>query len=448
MASKSTHLILFIRVTLITLSAVLLGFLLFETKQYPLASLVVIAILVQTFLLIDFSNKTNKKITYFFDAVRNDDSSLHFSEDVHSKTERFLNISLNKVNRLIHSVKEEQISQEKYYSYILEKAITGFMTIDGGGHVLLTNSAAQNLLGYEHLTHISQLSRINEKLFLAFETLKAGENKVVKFNNEKELVQLSLKPSSVTIKNKELLLVAINNIRSELEEQEIESWLRLIRVLTHEIMNSVAPITSLAETLGEFYEDKEQVAQSGLDNEIVQNTIRGLNIIKQRGEGLITFVDSYRNLTKIPIPKKKSFEVQQFLDSIRILVSQEENFKKTKMTIDVSDEVDNILADKDQLTQVLINLTKNALEALNEREEGLVTLKAQKENEKVSISVADNGEGISDEVKEQIFIPFFTTKEKGTGIGLSLSHHIMRMHGGQLRVNSELGKGTEFTLVV
>lgn len=446
MANRGSYYSLVVRVILISLTSLLIGYLIFGTKQYPLAGLVVVIFIIQTILLIDSINKTNKKVAYFFDAVRNDDSTLHFSEDVGNSTERFLNVSLNKVNRLIQTVKRDQISQEQYYSYILEKSITGFMTFEKKGHILLTNSATKQLLGYDHLTHIDQLSKINEKLFLAFKTLKPGENKVIKFNNEKEVVQLSLKTSSITIKNEELVLVAINNIRSELEEQEIESWIRLIRVLTHEIMNSVAPITSLAETLSEFYEERDE-SNAELDKEIIDNTVKGLGIIKQRGEGLITFVDSYRKLTKVSIPSKKSFEARKFLEKIRILVSQEPNFKKVKFMVNVDSNVSNLLADEAQLTQVMINLSKNALQAMNSVVDGQVSLNAFKDHDRISITVKDNGPGISTEVKEQIFIPFFTTKEQGTGIGLSLSHHIMRIHGGSLQVNSELGKGAEFKLI-
>ena len=446
MTNKGSYYNLLLRVILISLTSLLIGYLIFGTNQYPLAGLVVLIFVIQTILLIDSINKTNKKVAYFFDAVRNDDSTLHFSEDVGNRTERFLNMSLNKVNRLIQTVKRDQISQEQYYSYILEKSITGFMTFEKNGHILLTNSATKQLLGYDHLTHIDQLSKINEKLFLAFKTLKPGENKVIKFNNEKEVVQLSLKTSSITIKNEELVLVAINNIRSELEEQEVESWIRLIRVLTHEIMNSVAPITSLAETLSEFYEERKE-ENAELDQEIIDNTVKGLGIIKQRGEGLITFVDSYRKLTKVSLPSKKSFEARKFLEKIRILVSQEPNFKKVKFMVNVEPNVSNLSADEGQLTQVMINLSKNALQAMSDTIDGQVTLNAFKDNDRISIIVKDNGPGISTEVMEQIFIPFFTTKEQGTGIGLSLSHHIMRIHGGSLQVNSELGKGAEFKLV-
>lgn len=436
------------RVVFIFITSLIVGFLIFRTVHYPLAGLIFVLLIIQTILLIKSTNHTNQKITYFFDSVRNEDSTLHFSEKVRNKTERELNISLNKVNRLIQTVKRNQISQEKYYSYILEKSVTGFMTYEKSGKVLLTNSAAQKLLGYGHLSHISQLSRVSEKLYLAFTSIEPGVDKVVKINSEKEVVQLSLKPSTISIKGEELILVAINNIKSELEEQEIESWIRLIKVLTHEIMNSVAPITSLAETLSEFYKDKDRMKDSNLDAGIIENTIKGLHIIKQRGSGLIKFVDSYRKLTKVPVPNKKLFDVKQFLDNIRILVSQEPNFKNARVTIFVADDVEQVLADEGQISQVMINLVKNALESLSVNKDGFVKLKAHKKNERIHLSISDNGSGISQEVMNQIFIPFFTTKDQGTGIGLSLSHHMIRLHGGSLQVESQEGEGTTFLVIL
>ncbi|MDA0194470.1 MAG: ATP-binding protein [Bacteroidetes bacterium] len=447
MRIKSFYSVVIVRVILITLTSLLISFLFLSTDKYPLASLVVLILIIQVILLIGHLNKTNKKITYFFDAVRNNDSTLHFSEDIQSKTEKELNRSLNKVNQLIKEARKDQISQEKYYSYILEKANTGLLTYDKEGHVLLANLAAKKLLGYEHLNHISQLSKVNDKLYLAFQTLKAGDNKVVKYSNEKETVQLSLRTSAITIQNKELTFVTINNIRDELEEQEVESWIRLIRVLTHEIMNSVAPISSLAETLSEIYRDKEKIDSSGLDKELISHTLNGLSIINQRGLGLMTFVDSYRKLTKMPMPKKRDFEVRQFLENIRILVSQEPHFNNVKFMIEAPDDV-SINADQEQLTQVMINIVKNALDALIEIKNGEIRLKAIDNEEQVVISVQDNGIGMDDVIKDQIFVPFYTTKKQGTGIGLSLSHHIMRMHGGRLEVESEPGKGTTFSLFV
>ena len=269
---------------------------------------------------------------------------------------------------------------------------------------------------------------------------------MVKFLSEKETVQLSLKASTITIKEKPLTLVAIQNIRDELEDQEIESWIRLIRVLTHEIMNSVAPITSIAGTLSEVYQDEERVNKT-LDSETIKNTVNGLNIIGQRGKGLISFVDSYRKLTKVPVPKKKYFKVLDFFESIRMLVSQEDNFREVEFIIDVPDENLSLLADQEQLTQVMINLAKNALDAVKESKQPRITMKAE-QLERTEISVTDNGSGIDQETMEQIFIPFFTTKEQGNGIGLSLSHHIARMHGGKLLAESNGKSGTTFRLIL
>lgn len=212
-------------------------------------------------------------------------------------------------------------------------------------------------------------------------------------------------------------------------------------------MNSVAPITSIAGTLSEVYQDEEKVKQA-LSPEVIKNTVNGLNIIGQRGNGLMSFVDSYRKLTKVPVPKKKLFNMNEFFESIRILVSQEKNFKKVDFVIDVPDGTLSLMADQEQLTQVMINLAKNALDAVKEKKKGQITLKAIQEDKQVVVSVIDNGTGINEETMEQVFIPFFTTKEQGNGIGLSLSHHIIRMHGGKLLAESDGKTGTTFKIVL
>ena len=435
-----------LRVIFITMTSLLIAYLFFNTGLYPLASLISVILIIQVIALIYSLNRTNRKITYFFDAVRNEDSTLHFPEDIKDPTELALNSSLNKVNKMIQTARKDQISQEKYYSHILERAVTGFISFDEEGHILLCNMAAKKLLGYEQLNHIEQLKKGSDKVYDAFIGLESGGSKVVKLLSEKETVQLSLKASTITIKEKTLTLVAIQNIRDELEDQEIESWIRLIRVLTHEIMNSVAPITSIAGTLSEVYKDEEKT-KLVLPEKVIENTINGLNIISQRGNGLMAFVDSYRKLTKVPVPKKKYFKVLDFFESIRMLVSQEENFKVVKFVIEVPDENLNLLADQEQLTQVMINLVKNALDAVKESKQPQITLRAE-QLERIEISVIDNGSGINQETMEQIFIPFFTTKEKGNGIGLSLSHHIVRMHGGKLLAESDEKSGTTFKLVL
>jgi two-component system nitrogen regulation sensor histidine kinase NtrY len=435
---------LIFRIILMFLTCLLASYLLFNTQLFPLAGLVILILILQVVFLIRSLNYLNKKISYFFDAVRNEDATLHFPEDVKSKTEQKLNASLNQVNTLIQEARAEQVTQEKYYEYILEQATTGLMTIDENGHIILSNQAAKDLLGFERLRHISQLSKLDEKVGLAVQKMKPGESTVIQLTNEKETVKLSLKIREITIRDQALRLVALNNIQNELADQEIESWIRLIRVLTHEIMNSVTPITSMAGTLKGVFESPEKTWLA--DDKVIRSTVKSLDTIQMRGEGLMKFVDAYRKLTKLPEPVKRTIPLHDYLETIRILISQEADFKKVNFKITVAKDM-QLVADQSMISQVLINLVKNAIHATAQTTHPQISIEAAQVKNAVMISVRDNGVGMDQETLKQVFIPFFTTKEQGTGIGLSLSQHIMRLHGGRIEVDTTAGLGSTFRLV-
>src|SRR5690606_12641975 len=252
----------------------------------------------------------------------------------------------------------------------------------------------------------------------------------------------------IKIENDDLLLVIIQNISNELNDNEVDSWVKLFRVLTHEIMNAIAPITSISETLSGFYKtEKVLISPSEINENDIIDVVKGLDTIQAQGKDLLNFVESYRTLTKIPSPKKDLVKVASLFEKIRILVSQERGFSQTKFLISVEPENLEIFADEKQIIQVLVNLVKNSLESLYQNPNGIIKLSGAKNNlGKLTLQVSDNGPGVPPILLDQIFIPFFTTKEQGTGIGLSLSKHIMRLHEGNLHVNSILYKQTIFSL--
>jgi nitrogen fixation/metabolism regulation signal transduction histidine kinase len=406
-------------------------------------------LVLQVVFLVKFLNRTNRKIAYFFNAVENEDSTIHFPENNGDNSIKELNKSLNRVNNLIQKVKIENQAQEQYYHTILEQATVGILTINEKGHIILANKTVKTLLDYENLTHIQQLKKINLKLFNLISSLKPFDQKLIQFPNEREMVQLTVKATPIKMDTEELLLVSIQNINNELNDKEVDSWGRLFRVLTHEIMNSIAPITSLSETLSDFYKKEEGLISPEEIKEIdIVNTVKGLDIIQNQGKDLISFVNAYRSLTKIPNPDRVILSVQTLFEKIRILVSQEEGFHNIKFVLNVTPKTLEVYADEKQIIQVLFNLTKNALESLaTSSGEGVVELKGEINLlKKVVLSVSDTGNGIAPELLDQVFIPFFTTREKGTGIGLSLSKHIMRIHNGSLQVTSIPSKKTTFTL--
>ncbi len=421
-----------------------MGWLFFGKQAYFIGIFFILIFTIQIFELISYLNRTNRKIAFFFDAIRNDDSTLNFPENTGNKALNDLNASLNKLNERIKNIKFELEEQEQYFKTILEHISIGIITYNEKGSIFLSNSAAQNILKHEHLTHINQLNRIDKKLFSTLKELQPGDNRLVSFHGKDGLVQLSLKSTMFKTANNNLQLVTIQDIKNEMDTKELESWVKLIRVLTHEIMNTVAPITSLSHTILGYFKNLDGNQPS---EKIIGNTVKGLEVINERGTGLIGFVETYRKLTRIPPPEKKTIELKQLLENTITLIGMELADENIQIDAKVFPDDLEVSADKKQISQVLINLVKNSIEALKNRESGKIKLTGEiNEYGHVQISVSDNGPGISDDVMDKIFVPFFTTKESGSGIGLSLSRQIMFLHGGSLKVVSEPGKQTVFTL--
>jgi nitrogen fixation/metabolism regulation signal transduction histidine kinase len=279
--------------------------------------------------------------------------------------------------------------------------------------------------------------------------LNPFERKLFQLTNERETVQLLIKSTEIVLNKEILKLVTIQDINNELDEKETDSWMKLIRVLTHEIMNTIAPISSISESILSYYKNESGIIPvSQIDENHIKNTVKGLEVIKNQGNDLMSFVQSYRSVLNIPIPDKKIIDVNKLLEKVKILAIQEPDFDTVSFQIKNTSESLKIFADEKQITQVLINLSKNAIQSLHKREGGVIELISgiTTNNEKY-IMVKDNGSGISKELIDQIFVPFFTTKPSGSGIGLSLSKQIMQIHGGRLKVHSVPFVETSFALV-
>ncbi|PIF03172.1 MAG: hypothetical protein CR987_00635 [Draconibacterium sp.] len=411
----------------------------FKDYSFALIFLVALVILLVSFKILSSFDKIQEKITYFFNAVENEDSTLYFSENMSYKPLRELNKSLNRINMLIREAKLKNREQEQYFAALLEQVTTGIVVLNAKGNILQANTEAKKLLNYNTLTHIVQLKRVDENLYRAFEMLNTGNRQLVKLTHNNNTTQLVLQATDFESSNEAFTLVSIQDIRNELDAKEVEAWLKLIRVLTHEIMNSITPITSLSETLLGYYTDDT----IPISVQTTENTIKGLEVIKERGIGLIQFVESYRKLTKIPAPILKTLELKPFIEHLVLLV-EDENITFKYQIIPENLTID---ADEGQISQVLLNLIKNATQAVSGSENPIIKIVANlSENNRPQISVSDNGNGISEELLEQIFVPFFTTKENGSGVGLSISRQIMRNHGGNIKVISEEGKGSQFVL--
>lgn len=374
-----------------------------------------------------------KRVLFMIDALENNDNAIHFPEEKTTPETRDINRALNRVGHILYNVKSETAQQEKYYELILDCINTGVLVLNDNGAIYQKNNEALRLLGLNVLTHIRQLSKVDVTLMQKVEFCRTGEKLQITFNNERGTVNLSIRVSDITIRKEHLRILALSDINSELDEKEIDSWIRLTRVLTHEIMNSVTPITSLSDTLLSLSDAPDEEIRSGLQT------------ISTTGKGLLAFVESYRRFTRIPTPEPSLFYVKAFIDRMVELARHQNTCKNITFHTDISPADLIVYADENLISQVVINLLKNAIQAIGTQADGKIEISARcNDSEEVLIEIKNNGPVIPPEIADHIFIPFFTTKEGGSGIGLSISRQIMRLSGGSITLLP--GKETKFVL--
>jgi nitrogen fixation/metabolism regulation signal transduction histidine kinase len=406
----------------------------------------VILIALLTGNLIYYLNTTNRNISFFFNAVKNDESNLTFPVTGSSGPINELNEGMNNVNRQIQQLKLKNNQQEQYYKKILEHLATGIITYDKKGFIILANTAAKRLFSTDVLTHLHQLVKLDENLPSIIKSIRPNERRLIRLNTFEGEIQLSLKTTSFGSDENEIRILSVQDIRQELDEKEVESWIKLIRVLMHEIMNSISPITSLSESLSKIYrQDNRPLSPSEITDKTIEITLKGLDAVREQGNTLMSFVESYRTLTRIPKPEKKLFMVCSLFSRIETLSDLLLDGRIMKIEFSCIDNIE-LYADENLVSQVLINLIKNAIEANEKNPKAQIRIIAKYNNKVPEICVADNGPGISNEHLKEIFVPFFTTRENGSGIGLSLSKQIMRAHEGRLTVRSEPGIETVFCM--
>ena len=322
----------------------------------------------------------------------------------------------------------------------------GLMVFKEDGTIEIFNSAARKLLRLNRAEKLGDLKEVSEVLVHVFEKLKTGGRELVRLKIGEELVQLSVYAIELNLRGENVKLISLQNIQSELEEKEMEAWQNLVRVLTHEIMNSVTPISSLAGIVEEELKPHvNELNPAPLSKDQLADIHLSLQTISKRSEGLIHFVKEFRSLTAIPKPRPVQIAIRCLFDELTILHKRDLADREIQLITSVYPEDLTVSADKNMIEQVMINLIRNAIQSFEDQQDKTIELKAYvNEKSRPVITIKDNGTGIDPEAMEKIFIPFFTTKKTGSGIGLSLSRQIMRQHQGTLTVKSTVGKGTEF----
>ncbi|MEF8845950.1 MAG: ATP-binding protein [Bacteroidales bacterium] len=426
-----------IRLSVFAILAVSLGY--FASQQYwILFGIACLFVLLSGGNLIYYINAINRELTLFFDAIHNEDTSVIMNEGMNNRSLRELHQSMNRVKNHISDIKIQNEKNEKFFKELLQNSASGLMAVDSSGYVELVNDSALRLIGLQYISHIRLLEQKNKALYNAFLELKPGQTKTIKSLDRAELKLLSLKVSVLRFDNKKYRLFSINDIKSQMEESEIDTWQKLIRVLTHEIMNSVAPLTSLSNSLKRFLTENGDPKPAGeVSQRDVSGTLQGLDTIEERGKGLMHFVDDYRTLTKVPKPVFKPVDLNEWLNKNCLLIQPQINEEGIDLEVVRKNKNPEFIGDEKLLSQVLINILNNAIDALKGRNDKKITIKiTDNPRGNLIISIIDNGKGIKQEDLEKIFLPFYTTKEEGSGIGLSLSRQIMRMHKGSIDIRS------------
>lgn len=427
-----------VRLIGIVLLSFLSAWLLWENNSPSLSILVLFIIGYLLVRMIYFLNSTNRLLSQFFISVKNEDSSLKTHESSESKSLNELRTSMRSVNQIIKDLRLKYQQKEIISEAIIENAAVGILTFTSSGKVECINRKGRELLGVHHLVNSKALLKTDPNLLSLFQEIKSGESRIIETYINKNQKHLLVNCSGLLLAEEKYKLLSFTDIKNQLDAKELESWQSLINVLTHEIMNSISPLTCLSDNLEKCY--KEMDSGTLISEKMLAKTQTGLRVIKEQGEGLMHFVESYRELSRIPKPRLRNTSIKQLFEHVKTLLCLEED-TNINYQFSISDENLVVVMDEHLIVQVIVNLIKNAQFSILEK--GLVAIEAKCNKEGfVRISIQDNGCGIKSEDIHHVFIPFFTTKDNGSGIGLPIARSIMRLHNGKIGLESVYGEGT------
>ncbi|MEZ4775840.1 MAG: ATP-binding protein [Bacteroidia bacterium] len=443
---KHFRLHILVRIIVLTVSLCLFSFMVFVAGLKASAVFIGILILIQIVNLIYFTEQTNRVLTRFFSGIRYDDFTSTMHQESKGKTFDELNHELSSVVEQFRKIRLEKEENYRYLEQVFHHLSIPTISIRNRSEINFINQAGRILFP---LPGVRKPEDLDESLVKAIGEMRSGEKRLVRITRNGEIIPLIISVTAFKLQGVGYQLVSFQNIRREVEKTETDAWQKLIRVLTHEIMNSVTPVTTLADSLRAllFHADHKTFRGPDITPDQTKDILQAIDIIRNRSKGLMSFVETYRNLTRIPVPQFESISIGPFFQDIQRLFST--RFQKEAITFELSivPEKITLWADLQLTEQVVINLIINAIHAVEGREEKYIALMAG-ENAvgQVQITVKDNGCGIPPDQLEEIFIPFFSTKKEGSGVGLSISRQIMQAQGGEIRVNSSENEGTAFVL--
>lgn len=448
MGFRSFSAAIVLRVLLIVLT-VTVGMFYLSGDNALLTGILSAAILtIQTLNLISYCNTTNRKITRFLDSIRYSDFSSSFTRDSKlGKSFKEMNLSFNEVIAAFKKTRAEKEEQVLFLRIMVQHINTGIISFESQGKIGVINGAAKQLLQIPQFKDIHDLGKLSEELLKKVLELTPGGSFSIRINGD---LHLNVQSSAFKMDGQSWTLLSFQNIKAELQKNELKAWQNLTKVLRHEIMNSMTPIASLANSLGTILKEDVVPAEPGmiLNNDSYHDLSEGLATISKRSNGLVDFVNAYRDYTNIPHPKLKSFKVRVLFEHVCVLMKEELSASGICLKSQCAPFDLRVCADREMVQMILINLIKNAKEAMEKATQRTIVLTAGKTSHAIPmIQVTDYGEGIVPEAAERIFVPFYTTKKSGSGIGLAISRQMMHLHQGSLDVASLPGEKTTFTLL-
>lgn len=449
MAFNSFYINVLIRVSLFGLTNFGFFYLLVTKQRFFSMVFLGILIVLQVVLLIHYVNTTNRNLARFLLLLGEEDTAFTFLKEKVEKTFQGLHYSFKSLNEEISRIRLEKQYATIRFEKVLNHMTAGILVWNNDGAIEVINKSGLFMLGVPGMKHMNELDRIKPGLQTKITAIKPGNRVIIRMENPwGETQNLLFRSTEFLLGKTRLNLVSFQDIRAELEEQEIESWQKLIRVLIHEVSNSVTPITTLGTTIKNRISSFSSAMNRKDDakTNLIKDISRSAELIEQRGNGLLDFIQQYKSFIRLPEPQMKNVPVNLVLEDVCSLCTPMVKSSTTRIIYKPSDQQIQIKIDRKMIEQVLINLIQNAIDALTETRDGIINLSARTTKTSVELSVRDNGKGIPDEIIDNIFIPFFTTKERGSGIGLSLCRRILQLHGGTIRVSSNTDQGTSVTL--
>jgi len=442
-----------VRIIGLSLTNFVLIFLLTRTHRYFSIAFLILLFLIQVILIIRYFNSTNRDLAKFLLYLQNGDTSIVYLKEKIEKTFSGLKLGFNKINKEFSKIKLEKEERQIFINNLADHVAVGIIVFNGKGVIEIINKSALKYLNIDTIRNINSLNNIHFNFSGFLYSLKPEKQKTLSldtFDQFKHSIKLTyiFRCSEFKVEDQLFKIVTFQDINKELEDKEVESWQKLTHVLRHEITNSITPIITTATTIRRYFKDNGKVRKvKDVHQEIIDDTVNCTNLIEERGNGLMKFISQYRQFTKLPIPDLKKVQLGSLVKNVLKLMEDELHSNNIGVKLHLQSIV--ILdCDKKMIEQVIINILRNSIESfINDTKNKKIEINLLKGENSVQLNIQDTGSAIPKEIIEDIFIPFFSTKEKGSGIGLSLSRQIMKLHGGAISINSKIGVGTEVSLI-